>query len=98
MMSMPAHPGRHTLYNGSSGTFLPVKEGNEAMATVTFDNATRQYPGNPIPSVDKLNIEIADGEFLVLVGPSGCGNPPPCACSPASRRSTADASSSVTAT
>ena len=66
-------PGQAPLYNGSSGTFLPVKEGNEAMATVTFDNATRQYPGNPIPSVDKLNIEIADGEFLVLVGPSGCG-------------------------
>ena len=66
-------PGQAHLYNGSSGTFLPVKEGNEAMATVTFDNATRQYPGNPIPSVDKLNIEIADGEFLVLVGPSGCG-------------------------
>ena len=43
------------------------------MATVTFDNATRLYPGNPVPSVDKLNIEIADGEFLVLVGPSGCG-------------------------
>ncbi|NUR16242.1 MAG: sn-glycerol-3-phosphate ABC transporter ATP-binding protein UgpC, partial [Dermatophilaceae bacterium] len=43
------------------------------MATVTFDNATRQYPGNPVPSVDKLNIDIADGEFLVLVGPSGCG-------------------------
>ncbi len=70
----PARPlGWAALYNGSSGTFLPVKEGNEAMATVTFDNATRQYPGNPIPSVDKLNIEIADGEFLVLVGPSGCG-------------------------
>ncbi len=43
------------------------------MATVTFDNASRIYPGNPKPSVDKLNIEIADGEFLVLVGPSGCG-------------------------
>ncbi|MEO7061616.1 MAG: sn-glycerol-3-phosphate ABC transporter ATP-binding protein UgpC [Lapillicoccus sp.] len=43
------------------------------MATVTFDDATRQYPGNPTPSVDKLNIDIADGEFLVLVGPSGCG-------------------------
>ena len=43
------------------------------MATVTFDNATRIYPGNPKPSVDKLNIDIADGEFLVLVGPSGCG-------------------------
>jgi len=43
------------------------------MATVRFDNASRIYPGNDTPSVDKLNIDIADGEFLVLVGPSGCG-------------------------
>ena len=43
------------------------------MATVTFDHATRIYPGNDRPSVDQLNLEIADGEFLVLVGPSGCG-------------------------
>jgi multiple sugar transport system ATP-binding protein len=43
------------------------------VATVTFDNATRLYPGTEKPAVDKLNIEIADGEFLVLVGPSGCG-------------------------
>ena len=43
------------------------------MATVTFDHATRIYPGNDRPSVDALNLEIADGEFLVLVGPSGCG-------------------------
>ncbi len=43
------------------------------MATVVFDHATRQYPGNDKPSVDQLNLEIADGEFLVLVGPSGCG-------------------------
>ena len=43
------------------------------MATVKFDNATRIYPGNDKPSVDNLNIDIADGEFLVLVGPSGCG-------------------------
>ncbi len=43
------------------------------MATVKFDNATRLYPGNDKPSVDNLNIDIADGEFLVLVGPSGCG-------------------------
>jgi multiple sugar transport system ATP-binding protein len=63
----------HHLYNGSSGTFLPVKEGNDAMATVKFDGATRIYPGNDKPSVDRLNIDIADGEFLVLVGPSGCG-------------------------
>ena len=43
------------------------------MAAVTFDHASRIYPGNPKPSVDKLNLEVADGEFLVLVGPSGCG-------------------------
>ncbi len=43
------------------------------MATVTFDQATRIYPGSDTPAVDSLDIEIADGEFLVLVGPSGCG-------------------------
>ncbi|TGO06462.1 ABC transporter ATP-binding protein [Serinibacter arcticus] len=43
------------------------------MATVTYDNATRIYPGSTRPSVDSLNLEVADGEFLVLVGPSGCG-------------------------
>lgn len=43
------------------------------MATVTFQNATRIYPGAAKPAVDSLNLEIADGEFLVLVGPSGCG-------------------------
>ena len=43
------------------------------MASVTFDNATRLYPGGTRPAVDKLNLEVGDGEFLVLVGPSGCG-------------------------
>ena len=43
------------------------------MATVTFNNATRIYPGATTPAVDSLNLEIKDGEFLVLVGPSGCG-------------------------
>ncbi|MGW5369863.1 diacetylchitobiose ABC transporter ATP-binding protein MsiK [Streptomyces sp. NPDC004009] len=43
------------------------------MATVTFDKATRIYPGSTKPAVDGLDIAIEDGEFLVLVGPSGCG-------------------------
>jgi multiple sugar transport system ATP-binding protein len=43
------------------------------MATVTFDKATRIYPGATKPSVDSLDLAIEDGEFLVLVGPSGCG-------------------------
>src|SRR3954447_3584363 len=43
------------------------------MATVSFKSATRVYPGSDTPAVDKLNLEIEDGEFMVLVGPSGCG-------------------------
>src|SRR5690625_140358 len=43
------------------------------MATVTFDNASRVYPGQERPAVDSLDIEVGDSEFLVLVGPSGSG-------------------------
>jgi multiple sugar transport system ATP-binding protein len=43
------------------------------MATVTFDKATRIYPGSTKPAVDQLDLQVGDGEFLVLVGPSGCG-------------------------
>ncbi|NLV77762.1 MAG: sn-glycerol-3-phosphate ABC transporter ATP-binding protein UgpC [Rhodococcus sp.] len=43
------------------------------MASVTFDKATCLFPGSGTPAVDALDLEIEDGEFLVLVGPSGCG-------------------------
>ncbi|MXP20726.1 sn-glycerol-3-phosphate ABC transporter ATP-binding protein UgpC [Gordonia sp. HNM0687] len=43
------------------------------MATVTFENVRRSYPGSDRPAVDRLDLDIADGELLVLVGPSGCG-------------------------
>jgi multiple sugar transport system ATP-binding protein len=43
------------------------------MASVTFDKASRIYPGTARPAVDALELDVADGEFLVLVGPSGCG-------------------------
>ena len=43
------------------------------MATVTYESASRTYPGTSKPAVDSLDLEIQDGEFLVLVGPSGCG-------------------------
>ena len=43
------------------------------MATVTFEQVSIRYPGAERPSVNELDLEIADGEFLVLVGPSGCG-------------------------
>jgi multiple sugar transport system ATP-binding protein len=43
------------------------------MATVTFDKAQRWYPGTDTPAVPGIELEIKDGEFMVLVGPSGCG-------------------------
>ncbi|MEY4320294.1 MAG: hypothetical protein RLZZ471_235 [Actinomycetota bacterium] len=43
------------------------------MASVKFEDATRLYPGGTRAAVDKINLDIKDGEFLVLVGPSGCG-------------------------
>jgi len=43
------------------------------MTTVTFDKATRVFDGASKPAVSELDLEIGDGEFLVLVGPSGCG-------------------------
>ncbi|WP_454854399.1 ABC transporter ATP-binding protein [Rhizobium binxianense] len=43
------------------------------MAKVVLDNLTKQYANGVITAVNKLSVDIADGEFLVLVGPSGCG-------------------------
>ena len=43
------------------------------MASVTYRNAERTYPGAEHPAVSDLNIDIGDGEFMVFVGPSGCG-------------------------
>ena len=41
------------------------------MASVTFDHVVKDF--GPVKVVKDMNIEIADGEFMVLVGPSGCG-------------------------
>jgi multiple sugar transport system ATP-binding protein len=43
------------------------------MASVTFEQATRHYPGTQRPALDRLDLAVDDGEFVVLVGPSGCG-------------------------
>ncbi len=43
------------------------------MASITFDKTQRWYPGADKPAVPALDLEVQDGEFMVLVGPSGCG-------------------------
>ncbi len=42
------------------------------MAAIVFDGVTKVYPDGTL-AVDELDLEVADGEFVVLVGPSGCG-------------------------
>jgi multiple sugar transport system ATP-binding protein len=43
------------------------------MAEVQYVSATRMYDGNPTPAVNHLDLDVKDGEFMVLVGPSGSG-------------------------
>ena len=43
------------------------------MTAVRYDEATRIYEGTDIAAVDALDLEVGDGELLVLVGPSGSG-------------------------
>jgi multiple sugar transport system ATP-binding protein len=43
------------------------------MADVRYFEATKLYPGTEIPAVDALDLDVQDGEFMVLVGPSGSG-------------------------
>ena len=43
------------------------------MADVRYIDATCCYAGSSLPAVDGLNLDIGDGEFMVLVGPSGSG-------------------------
>src|ERR1700704_1711232 len=42
------------------------------MAEISLDQVNKVYPGG-VKGVDDLNLDISDGEFMVLVGPSGCG-------------------------
>ena len=42
------------------------------MADIVLDNVTKKYPDGST-AVHEVNIDIADGEFIILVGPSGCG-------------------------
>jgi multiple sugar transport system ATP-binding protein len=41
------------------------------MSNVTFEHVTKKF--GDVAAVNDLNLDVADGEFLVLVGPSGCG-------------------------
>ncbi len=74
----------HQLARRSHGESIETKHTNQStdqqsgsrgdlnMATVRFDKVTKRYP-NGFEAVTDLDLEVADGELLVVVGPSGCG-------------------------
>ena len=64
------------------------------MATVTFDHVYKRY--GDVTAVSDLNLEIGDGEFMVLVGPSGCGKTTSLRMIAGSRRSRRASSASAT--
>jgi multiple sugar transport system ATP-binding protein len=47
-------------------------EGGSGMAEVTLEEVTKVF-GEDVVAVDKMSLDIPDGEFVVFVGPSGCG-------------------------
>src|SRR4029078_6020931 len=42
------------------------------MAQITLEHITKRYPDG-FEAVKDFNLDVADGEFMILVGPSGCG-------------------------
>jgi energy-coupling factor transport system ATP-binding protein len=40
---------------------------------IKIENLTYNYPNATTPALDNINLEIREGEFILLVGPSGCG-------------------------
>src|SRR3954467_4944802 len=42
------------------------------MAEITFDGVWKRYPDG-FEAVKDMNLDIRDGEFMIMVGPSGCG-------------------------
>ncbi|GAB3478594.1 ABC transporter ATP-binding protein [Nocardiopsis coralliicola] len=40
---------------------------------IRLENLTKTYPGQDRPAIDRLSLDIPEGEIVVFVGPSGCG-------------------------
>jgi len=40
---------------------------------IRLDQLTKRYPGQETPAVDGIDLDVPEGEIVILVGPSGCG-------------------------
>ncbi len=70
--STPRRGSRSGARSGTATGSRPGTEGSNAMAKIDFRELTKIFPGGT-RAVDELDLEIGDGEFMVVVGPSGSG-------------------------
>jgi osmoprotectant transport system ATP-binding protein len=59
--------------NNSDSAHPTGPSSRPSAATLEFREATKRYPGQSEPAVEKLSLTVPAGEICVLVGPSGCG-------------------------
>ena len=74
--------GRGPRFGRVPRTRTPFDRRGSTVATVTFDQATRLYAGADRPAVCALDLQVQDGEFMVLVGPRDAARGPRCGCWP----------------
>ena len=55
-----------------AGTAAPVKQSGTQPA-MRLVGISKTYPGSTVPAVNKLSLDVYDGEVITLLGPSGCG-------------------------
>lgn len=68
-MSLTDHSTRSddsTVSTDSTGAGVTGK-------SILLDEVTKRYPGQKMPAVDGITLEIPAGKIVMLVGPSGCG-------------------------
>jgi multiple sugar transport system ATP-binding protein len=76
-VSVRGEPDRQRLRGTSSGRPAAQASGESGaeappMASIKLEGVTKRFPDGTL-AVDNLDLEVTDGEFMILVGPSGCG-------------------------
>src|SRR3954467_10458041 len=54
------------------GSHRPQPRGRLTVSTVLLKDVTKIWPDGTV-AVDRVSLDVNDGEFMVLLGPSGCG-------------------------
>ncbi len=58
---------------GETESLIGAQQDRAQALPVSFDGATKRYPGADQAAVESLTLDVPAGEICVLVGPSGCG-------------------------